>query len=119
MGDYCADESDSAWQKRHMPRRSPDMVRAVSRATEGRRAVVGQLVETLKASGKPSRDAEDVLQTCISALELLERHERRFLEERREKARQARKTGDHGKTVHRTSDRWQLGISPSGTALQD
>ena len=97
------------------------MVRAVSRATEGRRAVAGQrlLVETLKASGKPSRDAEDVLQTCISALELLERHERRFLEERREKARQARKTGDHGKTVHRTSDRWQLGISPSGTALQD
>ena len=75
-----------------MPRRSRELIQATSRAAEARRAVAGQrlLVETLKASVQPSRDAEDVLQMCISALKVLEDHERRLLEERRTKARKAR-----------------------------
>jgi hypothetical protein len=59
-----------------MPRRSRELTQATSRAAE--RAVAGQrlLVETLKASGKPWLDAEDLLQMCISALKVLEGHER-------------------------------------------
>src|SRR5271154_795003 len=60
-----------------------------------------------KASGKPSCDAEDLLQMCISPLEVLERHERRHLEERKTKAREARikANGWH------TPDHWQFGVS--------
>ena len=51
---------------RDMPRKSRELTQATSRAAEARRAVAGQrlLVETLKASGKPSFNAEDVLQMC-------------------------------------------------------
>jgi hypothetical protein len=92
-----------------MPRRSRELIQAAARAAEARRAVAGQrlLVETLKATRKPSRDAEDVLQMCISALELLEGHERRLLEERRSKAREARKA----KPRSEFPDHWQFGTS--------
>jgi hypothetical protein len=72
-----------------MPRRSRDLVQAASRAAEARRVVAGQrlLVETLKKSGKLSRDAKDRLQTYVSALEVLEGHERRLLEDRKAKVR--------------------------------
>ena len=92
-----------------MPRKTRELVQAASRAAEARRAVAGQrlLVETLKASGKPSCDAEDLLQMCISPLEVLERHERRHFEERKTKAREARikANGWH------TPDHWQFGVS--------
>ncbi len=81
-----------------MPRRSRELIQAASRAAEARRVVAGQrlLVETLKASGKPSLDAEDALQMCVSALEVLEGHERRLLEERSAKARETRKKANGG-----------------------
>ena len=70
-----------------MPRRDPKLVAAASRAAEGRRIVAGQqlLIETLKASGKPSQDAEVSLQLYVSALKVLEGHEQRLREQRRAK----------------------------------
>ena len=55
-----------------MPRRDPKLVGAATRAAEGRRIVAGQqlLIETLKASGKPSQDAEVSLQLYVSAQHL-------------------------------------------------
>jgi hypothetical protein len=75
--------------KDRMPRRDPKLIVAATRAAEGRRIVAGQrlLVETLKASGKPSEDAEVSLELYISALKVLEYHEQRLREERRAKYR--------------------------------
>jgi hypothetical protein len=72
-----------------MPRRDPKLVGAATRAAEGRRIVAGQqlLIETLKASGKPSQDAEVSLQLYVSALKVLEGHEQRLREQRRAKYR--------------------------------
>lgn len=97
-----------------MPRRSRELIQATSRAAEARRVVAGQrlLVETLKASGKPSLDAEDVLQMCISALKVLEGHERMHLEERRAKARKASET-NRSEADSDTSDHRRLGVSQS------
>ena len=88
-----------------MPRRSRELTQATSRAAEARRAVAGQrlLVETLKASGKPSLDAENVLQMCISALKVLEGHERTLLEERRAKARKKPSSSSD-----KRSSRWRI-----------
>ncbi len=96
-----------------MPRKSRELVQAASRAAEARRAVAGQrlLVETLRASGKASRDAEDLLQMCINALEVLDSHERRLLEERRAKAREAGRKARRGKAAFYSPDHWQFGIS--------
>ena len=75
--------------KDRMPRQDPRLVVAANRAAEGRRIVAGQrlLIETLKASGKPSEDAEVSLELYISALKVLEHHEQRLREERRAKYR--------------------------------
>ena len=72
-----------------MPRRDPKLVAAATRAAEGRRIVAGQqlLIETLKASGKPSQDAEVSLQLYVSALKVLEGYEQRLREQRRAKYR--------------------------------
>ena len=69
------------------------MTVAAARAAEARRIVAGQrlLIETLKASGRPTKEAEVALQLYISALEVLERHERKLREERRAKRRQSQK----------------------------
>lgn len=85
-----------AGQCSSMPRRDPKLIVAATRAAEGRRIVAGQrlLVETLKASGKPSEDAEVSLELYISALEVLEGHERRLREERRAKYRAKPKTSE-------------------------
>ncbi len=72
-----------------MPRKNPKLVLATSRAAEARRIVAGQLllIETLKASGQPTFEAERSLQLYVSALGALEGHERRLREERRAKTR--------------------------------
>ncbi|SRR5271167_4206377 len=72
-----------------MPRKNPKLVLAAGRAAEARRIVAGQqlLIETLKASGQPTLEAERSLQLYVSALGALEGHERRLREERRAKAR--------------------------------
>lgn len=76
-----------------MPRRSPQLILAIERATEARRIVARQqqLVEGLKASGKPTLEAEEILQLYVSALNALEDHERRLKEERKAKNRQSKK----------------------------
>ena len=76
-----------------MPRPDPKLIVAANRAAEARRIVAGQrlLIETLKASGRPAEDAEVTLQLYISALEVLERHERKLREEGRAKRRETRK----------------------------
>jgi hypothetical protein len=75
-----------------MPRKNPKLVLAASRAAEARRIVAGQqlLIETLKASAQPTLEAERSLQLYVSALGVLEAHERRLREERRAKARSSR-----------------------------
>ena len=72
-----------------MPRKNPKLVLAAGRAAEARRIVAGQqlLIETLKASGQPTLEAERSLQLYVSALGVLEGHERRLREERRAKTR--------------------------------
>jgi hypothetical protein len=46
-----------------MPRRDPELTVAAHRAAEARRIVAGQrlLIETLKASGRPTEEAEVAL----------------------------------------------------------
>ena len=58
---------------------------AATHAAEARRIVAGQrlLIETLKASGRPTKEAEVALRSYISALRVLEQHERKLREERR------------------------------------
>ena len=69
------------------------MVVAAARVAEARRLVAGQrlLIETLKASGQPSYEAEVTLELYISALKVLEGHEHRLREERRAKRRETKK----------------------------
>ena len=76
-----------------MPRRSPELILAAARAAEARRIVArqGQLIEGLKASGKPTREAEQALQLFVSALKVLEGHEHKLRDERRAKRRQSKK----------------------------
>lgn len=76
-----------------MPRKSPNLILAANRAAEARRIVAGQqlLVETLKASGQPTLDAERSLQQYISALKVLEGHEHRLREELKAKKRESKK----------------------------
>ena len=120
-----------------MPRRSRELILAASRAAEAKRVVAGQqlLVETLKASGKPSLEAEDVLRTYVSALEVLEGHRRKILDERGAKAREAREKINRSEAPnppastaprwpstdqdsrldavagHSTPDHWEFGVS--------
>ena len=79
-----------------MPRRDPKLIVATIRAAEARRIVTGQrlLIETLKASGRPTKEAEVALRSYISALEVLEQHERKLREERQAKRRQSPKKQD-------------------------
>jgi hypothetical protein len=76
-----------------MPRRDPKLVVAAARAAEARRIVAGQrlLIETLKASGRPTKEAEAALRMYVSALEVLEQRERKLREERRAKRRPSQK----------------------------
>lgn len=69
------------------------MVVASARVAEARRIVAGQrlLVETLKAAGEPSQEAEMSLELYVSALKVLEGHEHRLREERRAKRRETKK----------------------------
>jgi hypothetical protein len=66
---------------------------AAARAAEARRVVAGQrlLIETLKASGLPTHDAEVSLELYVSAQKALEDHEHRLREKRRAKTRETRK----------------------------
>ena len=76
-----------------MPRPNPKLVKAAARVAEARRIVAGQrlLIETLKASGQPSHEAEVSLELYVSALKVLEGHEHRLREERRAKRRETKK----------------------------
>jgi hypothetical protein len=58
----------------------PKLVVAAARAAEARRIVAGQrlLIETLKASGRPTKEAEVALRLYVSALEVLEQHDRKL-----------------------------------------
>jgi hypothetical protein len=100
-----------------MPRKNPKLVLAASRAAEARRIVAGQqlLIETLKASGQPTFEAERSLQLYVSALGVLEGHERRLREERRAKARAKPKTGRGDRPDHsRLSDPAGENCNPAG-----
>ncbi len=76
-----------------MPRRDPKLTVAAHRAAEARRIVAGQrlLIETLKASGRPTEEAEVALQLYLSALDVLELHERKLREQGRAKRRETPK----------------------------
>ncbi len=76
-----------------MPRKNPKLVVAATRVAEARRIVAGQrlLIETLKASGQPTHDAEVSLALYVSALKVLESHEFKLREERSAKRRETLK----------------------------
>lgn len=76
-----------------MPRKNPKQILAAVRAAEARRIVARQeqLIAGLKASGKPTLDAEQYLQMYIGALKHLEDHEHRIKEARKAKMRETKK----------------------------
>ncbi len=75
-----------------MPRKKPKLILAAHRVAEARQIVadVGELIVTLKASGRPTLDAERALQTYVSSLKHLEDHERRVRKEGEAKKRKAK-----------------------------
>ena len=76
-----------------MPRKSPKLILAAGRAAEARRIVARQeqFIAGLKASGQPTREAEQTLQLYMSALKTLEGHEQKLREERLAKRRETKK----------------------------
>jgi hypothetical protein len=76
-----------------MPRKSPKLILATERAAEARRIVARQeqLIAVLKATGQPTLEAEQTLQLYMSALKVLEGHERKLQAERRAKRRETKK----------------------------
>ncbi len=76
-----------------MPRPNPKLAVAAARAAEARRIGAGQrlLIETLKATGLPTHNAEVSLELYVSALKALEGHQHRLREKRRAETRETRK----------------------------
>jgi hypothetical protein len=76
-----------------MPKRSPKLILAAERAAEVRRIVARQeqLIAGLKATGRPTLDAELYLKMYIEALKPLEAIERKLRDKRRAKTRETKK----------------------------
>ncbi len=60
-----------------MPRKQPKLILAAYRAAEARRIVANQrgLIAMLKSKGKPTVEAEGMLEVYLSSLKLLEDRE--------------------------------------------
>ena len=76
-----------------MPRKKPKLILAADRVAEARKIVADQreLSMTLKASGRPTLQAEQALSTYVSSLKHLEDHERRIREEDKAEPRETKK----------------------------
>jgi len=76
-----------------MPRRSLKLILAIERAAEARRIVARQqqLIAGLKATGRPTLDAELYLKAYIEALKPLEAFELKLRDEHRAKWRKPKK----------------------------
>jgi hypothetical protein len=76
-----------------MPRKHAKLALAAYRVAEARRIVASQrdLIAKLQALGRPTLDAERLLQSYLSALENLEGHERKVREDREAKKRETKK----------------------------
>jgi hypothetical protein len=76
-----------------MPRKHAKLTLAAGRIAEARRIVASQrdLIATLQALGRPTIDAERLLQSYLSALEHLEGHERKIRAEREAKKGETKK----------------------------
>jgi hypothetical protein len=77
----------------YMPRKHAKLALPEYRVAEARRIIASQrdLITNLGALGRPTLDAERLLQSYLSALENLEGHERKIREEREAKKRETRK----------------------------
>lgn len=76
-----------------MPRKKPKLILAADRVAKATKIIADQreLIMTLKASGRPTLQAEQVLSTYVSSLKHLEDHERRIREEDKAKPRETKK----------------------------
>lgn len=76
-----------------MPRKKQKLIVAAHRVAEARRIVadLNDRIVTLKASGRPTLEAERALETYVSLLKHLEDHERRIKEQDKTKKHETKK----------------------------
>ena len=92
-----------------MPRKKRKLIMAAQRAAEARRIVadLNDRIVTLKASERPTLEAERALETYISSLRHLEGYERRIREEDKAKKRETKKR-DRQRSIDAISDQQPL-----------
>jgi hypothetical protein len=76
-----------------MPRKKQKLIVAAHRVAEARRMIanLNDRIVTLKASGRPTLEAERALETYVSSLKHLEDHERRVKEQNKTKKHETKK----------------------------
>ena len=76
-----------------MPRKKQKLIVAAHRVAEARRMIanLNDRIVTLKATGRPTLEAERALETYVSSLKHLEDHERRIKEQNKTKKHETKK----------------------------